>query len=563
MASSRQHVEKHKVLTRRNSAPVDILRGLFGSFRRTRIEPEPQDPRECWIATSEEDVAFDQQGAWDQSDFYEEDLRAPEYYIGDQEVFAAAAIMGNIQGVEGKRVGKADKKGKDKAKGKLVKGKSPSKAKLHASRDTLQEGSIGGQITPSPTRPDRSDLSAHPLPSSRPVPAPPSERPVSIVTESWKEARRPESLTAGHALGGDSTVGFVDSSSSSESVFTEARSGGAPISQHEAVTPMDGAATPMFSEALDLPIDAIMSGQYSSSDTSTVSSRPNTLADSLQSTNSALDILEKTAQISSSTQVDTLKKTEKRVDQKKTLEGSWESGGKVPEAMPPHSSPRQVEARGTRVEEDQTDQYSRTRGPAPAPAPLYQAEEKADEPSSVLTPDSVDLDFGDSSGEREVFEENSDSVQSEHLQRPLRHGSAPHGEESLGSFIRVDLDRPAARTKTHSLGDVLGDHHEEDSDTKPADDKPRSQSADDFELDFEDYDDEDYCVEEGDMPQASAGAGGRGGSSAFRVSRHRKVELQPAKPSSSRNIVSSSNNNNSSAKNRTLSENCIAGKCIT
>ncbi|XP_050687757.1 uncharacterized protein LOC126981101 isoform X3 [Eriocheir sinensis] len=540
-------------LIRRNSAPVDFLRGLFGSFRRSRIEPEPQDPRECWLATSEEDVALDQQGAWDHSDIYGEDLRAPEYYLGDQEVFAAAASMGNIQGAEGKRAGKADKKGKDKAKGKLAKGKSPSKAKLHASRDTLQEGSIAGQITPSPTRPDGNNLSGHPLTASRPVPAPPSERPVSIVTESWKEARRPESFVPGRALGGNSTVGFVDSSSSSESVFTEARSGGGPSSQHEAVTPMDGATTPMFSEALDLPIDAIMSGQYSSSNTSTVSSRPNTLADSLQSTNSALDILEKTMRTSSQTKVDTLKKTDKENEQQKTLEGSWESGGKVPEAMPPTSPPLQVEATNTAVE---AGQYTPTLGSAP-PSP-HRGEGKTDEASIVLTPDGVDLDFSESPGEREVFEEDRDSVEAQHLQRQLRHGSAPHGEDSLGSFICVNLDRPTARSKTYSLGDVLGDQHEVDGEARPAEDKPRSHSADDFELNHEDYDDEEYFYdEEVDMPQASAGTGGRGGSSAFRVSRHRKVELQPAKPSASRSVVSSNNNNNS-AKNRALSENCIA-----
>lgn len=545
-------------LIRRNSTPVDFLRGLFGSFRRIRIDPQPQEPRECWLATSEEEIALAQQGAWDHSDLYVEDLRGPEYYLGDQEVFAAAASMGNIQGAEGKRAGKADKKGKDKAKGKLAKGKSPSKAKLHASRDTLQEGSIGGQITPSPTRQDGNNLSGHPLSASRPVPAQPGERPVAIVTESWKEARRPETLDPARALGGNSTVGFVDSSSSSESVFTEARSGGGPASQHEAVTPMDGAATPMFSEALDLPIDAIMSGQYSSSNTSTISSRPNTLADSLQSTNSALDILEKTIQGSPQTKLDTPKKTDKENEQQKTLGGSWESGGKAPEAMPP-TSPLQVEATNTAAE---AGQYTPTFGSPPPPQ--HPREGETDEAPVVLTPDGVDLDFSESPGEREVFEEDRDSVEAQHLQRPLRHGSAPHGEESLGSFICVDLDRPTARSKTYSLGDVLGDQHEVDGEARPAEDnKPRSHSADDFELNHEDYDDEEYFYdEEGDMPQASAGTGGRGGSSAFRVSRHRKVELQPAKPSASRGVVSN-NNNNSSAKNRALSENCIAGEYLT
>lgn len=540
---------QHEALARRNSAPVDVLRGLFGSFRRGRVEPEPQRPRECWSISTSQEATDGHPSAWVHPDLFGEGARGPEYYLSDEEVFAAAADMGNIQGAEGKKAGKAEKKAKNK--GKIAKGKSPSKAKLHSSRDTLQEGSIGDLPTPSPTRPEGGGLSIHPPSTSRPVPAPPSERPSTIITESWKEARRPDSLTAGRALGGDSAVGFVDSSSSSESVFTEARSGGGgPASQHDAVTPLNGAATPMFSEALDLPIDAIISGHYSSSDTSTVSSRPNTLADSLQSTNSALDILEKTCRTASQTHLDTLKKTGSKHEREKTLEGSWESGRKVPAAMSPPSSPRQVETTtDTRV---QAGQYSPSLGPAP-PSP-HPGEGEVGEVLDVLSPDGVDLEFS----EREVFEGDTECVDGEHFQRPFRHGSAPHGgEESLGSFIRVDLDRPSARSKTYSLGD----QHDPERESRSAEDKPRSFSADDFELDPEDYIDEEYYGED-DMPQASAGGrAGGGGSSAFRVSRHRKVELQPAKPSASRSLVSSSNNNNSnSTKNRTLSENCISGK---
>ncbi|KAK8381898.1 hypothetical protein O3P69_015123 [Scylla paramamosain] len=514
LGGSSHHLGQHEGLTRRNSVPVDILRGLFGPFRRGRVEPEPQQPRESWATTASEETPHSHPGAWAHPDLYEEDGRGPEYYLGDEEVFVAAADMGNIQGAEGKKAGKGEKKAKSQG----------------------PEGT-----------------SLHPSSSSRPVPAHASERPKPIITESWKEARRPETLTAGRALGGDSAVGFVDSSSSSESVFTEARSGGGPASQHDAVTPLDGATTPMFSEALDLPIDAIISGHYSSSDTSTVSSRPTTLADSLQSTtNSTLDILEKTCRAASQTHLDTLKKTSSRGEREKTLEGSWESGGKEPAAMPPHSSPRQVETTtDTRVE---AGQYASILGPAP-PSPRP-GEGEAGEALDVLSPEGVDIELS----EREVFELDRECVESEQSQRPLRLGSAPHsGEESLGSFICVDLDRPAARVKAQSLGD----QHDPESEIRLADDKPRSFSTDDFHLDPDDYIDEEYSGED-DMPQASAGGrASSGGSSAFRVSRHRKVELQPAKPSASRSLVSSSssnssnNNNNNSTKSRALSENCI------
>ena len=552
MGSSSSHVAQHKSLARRNSAPVEVIRGLFGSFKKSRIQPKPQQPRESWTTTTSEEAADGRPSACVHL-FYGEDGRGPKYYLGDEEVFAAAADMGNIQGAEGKKAGKAEKKAK--AKAKLAKGKSPSKAKLHSSRDTLQEDSIGELLTPSPTRQDAKSLSTHPPSTSRPVPTLPSERPPPIITESWKEARRPESLSAGRVLGGESVVGFVDSSSSSESVFTEARSGGGPASQHDAVTPLDGAATPMFSEALDLPIDAIISGYYSSSNTSTVSSRPNTLADSLQSTNSALDMLEKTCRTASQTHLDTLKKTDSRSEREKTLEGSWESGGKVPAAMLPPSSSRQEETiTDTRVEESQ---YSSALGRVQLSHHL--GEEKVGEALDVLSPEGVDLEFS----EREVFELNRECLEGEQPQRPFSHGSAPHGgEESLGSFICVDLDRRAARVKTHSLGD----HHDPERETISTENKLRSFSADDFELDPENYIDEEYYGENG-MPQASAGGRGcSGASNAFRVSRHRKVELQPAKPSASRSLVNSSssssnnNTNNNSTKSRALSENCISGE---
>ncbi|KAG0726302.1 hypothetical protein GWK47_036899 [Chionoecetes opilio] len=517
------HVGHHKVLTRRNSAPVDILRGLFGSFRRGRVEAEWQPPRECWPATAED--------ADDHPDPYGEDTRGPEYYLGDEEVFVAAATMGNIQGSDHKKGGK----GKAKGKGKLAKGKSPSKGKLHGSRDTLLEGELP---TPSPSTPGVRGPSLQPVSTSRPVP---SERATPIITESWKEARRPESLSAGRALGGDAAVGFVDSSSSSESVFTEARSGGGPTSQHDAVTPSNGAATPMFSEALDLPIDAIMSGHYSSSDTSTVSSRPHTLAESLQSTNSALEVMEKTCRNGSQTHLDTAKKTGSSSEREKTCEGLWESGGKAPAAMHPPCSPRQVEA--TTDTRGAAGQYSS--GLASAPLSPHTGD--------VLSPNGVDLEFS----ERDVFEVDSECEESLRL---YRHGSDPHGgEESLGSFICVDLERPGGRVKAQSLGD----HHDPDG---LAEDTPRSFSAEDLELDPEEYLDEEYYGDDDDMPQASAGGrGGGGGSSAFKVSRHRKVELQPAKPSASRSLSTNShnthnNNNINATKNRALSENCITGE---
>lgn len=544
-----------------------------------RVEPL-LGARECWTPSDDEgfdgepfllgqssdgDIRYNSHKLQDWFD----SVIPREFDTDDSDVFEDSYDMGNIQGAEGKKLGKAEKqKVKEKGRGRLARGKSPSKGKLHESRDTLHDGDRGAVCaspisTPSTIAAATVGISTEP--HSIPVPVPTvAERPTSIVTDSWKEARKPKPLGVSETAGG-AAVAFADSSSSSESVFTEARSGAGTNSQHDAFTPAEGATTPLFTEALDLPIDEIMSGQYSSSATSTASSKPPTVAESVRSTSSATDDLSKKTPPRWETEayVEILKKTESGEDTpEKTLVRPGERGGRTPEAAPPHPAPTQVDKTDTRVEASQQI-------PAHVHTPYLSSEQHVREAAvapddgagsvssvDVLGPDSVDLYFSVSASSHSEFDESVEEYSGARLvEQPPRHPAVTNssGEESVGSFICVNLEPVPSRPKTQSLGDVIEDQDDPQDSWSP-EGKPRSYSADDIEL--EDYDD-DYYTEE-DMPQASAAAAGRGGgSSAFRVSRHRKVELQPAKPSATR---PGNNNNNTAARNRALSENCIAGE---
>ncbi|KAK8731548.1 hypothetical protein OTU49_007365 [Cherax quadricarinatus] len=302
-----------------------------------------------------------------------------------------------------------------------------------------------------------------------------------------------------------------------------------------------------------------MSGHYSSSDTSTASSKPPTVAESVDSTSSILDDFSKKTPpvLRAGTSVELLKKTVSGEDKEKTVEESWEHGGRAPKATPPRPSLTQVEiTTHTRVETSQQDLKhvhtpvlsSSQQVQCVREAAVVQNDSVGSVSSDVLSPDGVDIDFSVSESNHSVFEEQTG-------ERSCRFSVATSAsEESGGSFICLNLEPYSSRLKTQSLGDAL-EEQDDPGDTWSPEGKPRSYSADDLELDLEDFDDEydedDYADE--DMPQASAASAGRGGgSSAFRVSRHRKVELQPAKPSGARL-------NNTAAKNRALSENCISG----
>ncbi|KAK7065159.1 hypothetical protein SK128_013231 [Halocaridina rubra] len=570
---------------RRNSAPADNVRELLGSITEGRDTSQRLlGVPEC-LESSEEsieavnvkligkyyvdsDINHNSQPAEDASVF--------EFDTDGSDVFEGSYDMGNIQGAEGKRGGKEGKqKGKEKGKGKLGKGKSPSKGKLHGSKDTLEEAhprlpqdaSLMGSST---------NIAAATVGiGSKKGPAPPV--PSSIVTDSWKQARKLEYGEAPPPVGGEISAAFADSSSSSESIFTEARSGvGGTNSIREMATPVDGETTPVFTEKLDLPIDSIMAGYCSSSDTSRVSALPVRDGERHKSTSSQR---ENASSVKGGTVAYEEEKTGIGVGPKKTVVGSSEEvrGSRMPEgSIPPrHPSPTQVDVTtDARVVEEGSSQVLSEEVRTPSYSSSSKQKEKETNVSAtaesvhltgaseVLSPLSVDLDFSVSTNNSVFPEDNSEvenriptTSQSSQQRHPGLTGVTP--EESVGSFIHVDLSSQSPRPKSQSLGDELEGHHDP-GDEWSTEDKPRSYSAD--ELEQEEYFDDEFDYYSGeDMPQASGAAGaGRGGNgSAFRVSRHRKVELQPAKPSTGRSPASSNNN---AAKNRALSDNCISGE---
>ncbi|XP_069991455.1 uncharacterized protein [Penaeus vannamei] len=604
---------------RRSSAPVGTLSDILGKFHATRKVPgspgsSPSSAAVLGLLSrlssdgdfnhnSEEDI-YSSRGSRTLSG-----LVPFEYDTDDSEAEDSYDIMGNIQGAEGRRAAKGDKQ-KAKGKGKLAKGKSPSKGKLQGSRDALDDVTTPSSVmaatvgmTPSPRRQQGSSpvTPGTPLATTPLAPSPQHPKaPASIVTDSWKQARKIEDEGLGGGTG-QAPVAFADSSSSSESVFTEARSGGPGRngSLHDALTPVGddaggGAATPVFTETLDLPIDAIMGGYYSSSETSSVCSRPPTVAGKGGSSSSLLD--EKKTGLDDVGETILKKEREKtergRVSSpsKKTARREGEEGGEgegvevsVPGARPPHQrgqvdttthsalsqSPQDRQRAGSAshppsrssssLRSDTSPSGSRpsTRTPSrrrekPSVSESVSDSVTAADEDAILSPAGVDLEFSVSS----VYEECDEG--GEHARpHPLRYvpSASANYEESLGSFICLDLESEGGPTRP-SAGDTL-----EDEPGGGDADRQRSFSADDLDdLELEEGECYEYSGEEyeDDMPQASGagrGSGGSGGSSAFRVSRHRKVELQPARTLPARPPANNNNNNNnSSGKSRTNSE---------
>lgn len=299
---------------RRSSAPVETLSDILGKFHASRKVPGSPGSSPSSAAVLSLLSRLSSDGDFNHNS--EEDIYSSrgsktlpalipfEYDTDDSEAESSYDIMGNIQGAEGRRAAKGEKQ-KAKAKGKLAKGKSPSKGKLQGSRDALDDVTTPSSVmaatvgmSPSPRRQQGSSpvTPGTPLATTPLAPSPQHPKaPASIVTDSWKQARKIEDEGLGGGTG-QAPVAFADSSSSSESVFTEARSGGPGRngSLHDALTPVGddaggGAATPVFTETLDLPIDAIMGGYYSSSETSSVCSRPPTVAGQGGSSSSLLD----------------------------------------------------------------------------------------------------------------------------------------------------------------------------------------------------------------------------------------------------------------------------------
>ncbi|XP_068202042.1 uncharacterized protein [Palaemon carinicauda] len=556
---------------RRNSAPAEAINELLGPIQERSDSGERLlKIQECWESSDDklEAVNVIRNYLKDRDinhNSHTGDGSLFEFDTDDSDVVEVSYDMGNIQGADGKKGQKGDKqRGKDKVRGKLAKGKSPSKAKLHGSKDALEEGS---RFTPDASLMGSSTNIATATVSvgAKKSQAPPV--PTSIVTDSWKTARKIEYGKASPSVGSSAPVAFVDSSSSSESIFTEARSGGGGTNSiREVMTPVDGSVTPVFTETLDLPIDSIMAGYGSSSDTSTASAIPPEL---LKSTSSQKR--KKTGELKGSEAVKSL--------EKKTGVGSGEeAGGKrsLPEGIPPHpAAPAQVDiTTDTRVQESpqvlshaHTPSLSSDQHESDDIAAKTSVHTGASENSEVLSPQGVDLDFSVSTNNSSsVFIDDSEGgdfastpADRSGSQRPYRgQASGTTTEDSVGSFICVKLDpvSPSPRPKSQSLGDELEGQDDPGDDWTP-DGKPRSYSAD--ELEYTDDDDFEYFEGDDDMPQASAAAGRGANGSAFRVSRHRKVELQPAKPSAGRGGSATSNNNNNAAKNRALSENCISG----
>ncbi|XP_047493534.1 uncharacterized protein LOC125042112 [Penaeus chinensis] len=607
---------------RRSSAPVGTLTDILGKFHATRKVPGGPGSSPSSAAVLGFLSRLSSDGDFNHNS--EEDIYSSrgsktlpglipfEYDTDDSEAENSYDIMGNIQGAEGRRAAKGEKQ-KAKAKGKLSKGKSPSKGKLQGSRDALDDVTTPSSVmaatvgmSPSPRRQQGSSpvTPGTPLATTPLAPSPQHPKaPASIVTDSWKQARKIEDEGLGGGTG-QAPVAFADSSSSSESVFTEARSGGPGRngSLHDALTPVGddaggGAATPVFTETLDLPIDAIMGGYYSSSETSSVCSRPPTVAGQGGSSSSLLDE-KKTAHDDVG---ETIPKREREKTErgrassptKKTARREGEAGGEgegvevsVPGARPPHqrgqvdtttqptlSQSLQDRQRAGSASHPPSGSSSNLRsdtspsGSRPSTRTPSKRREKASVSDSVsdsvtaadedviLSPAGVDLEFSVSS----VYEECDEG--GEHARpHPLRYvpSASASYEESLGSFICLDLESeggPTQQSAGYTLEDEPGG---EDAD------KTRSFSADDLDdLELEEGECYEYSGEEydDDMPQASGagrGSGGSGGSSAFRVSRHRKVELQPARTLPARPPANNNNNNNnsnsSSGKSRTYSE---------
>ncbi|XP_064108611.1 uncharacterized protein LOC135216988 isoform X4 [Macrobrachium nipponense] len=586
---------------RRNSAPADAINELLGTIEERSDSGERLlKIQECWESSDDKLEAVDvirnylKEGDINHNS-HTGDGSLFEYDTDDSDVAEASYDMGNIQGADGKKGGKGEKqKGKEKGRGKLTKGKSPSKAKLHGSKDTLEEGARfppEASLMGSSTNIAAATVSVGAKKSHAP------SKPTSIVTDSWKTARKIEYGQASPSVGSSAPVAFVDSSSSSESIFTEARSGGGGTNSiREAVTPVDGAVTPVFTETLDLPIDSIMAGYCSSSDTSTASAIPPemlkyTSSQKRKKTGEGLDDDKAVRNLET--------KTAAVVDDNRREKTGAGSGGKSskPRGIPPHPAAPAAAAQvdittDPRVQKSPAQVLSHVHTPPSLSSDQQQRESDdiaaktsvhigASADSDVLSLRGVDLDFSVSTNNSSsVFFEESDGGEFQQSsfsstpadrgaasQRPSYRGQQGSGtttEDSVGSFICVKLEpvSPSPRPKSQSLGDEL-EAQDDPGDDWTSDGKPRSYSADELEYDDDDDVDDEFEYFEGDddMPQASAAAAGRGANgSAFRVSRHRKVELQPAKPSAGRGVTSAaSNNNNSAAKNRALSENCISG----
>ncbi|ROT70499.1 atlastin1 [Penaeus vannamei] len=558
---------------RRSSAPVGTLSDILGKFHATRKVPgspgsSPSSAAVLGLLSrlssdgdfnhnSEEDI-YSSRGSRTLSG-----LVPFEYDTDDSEAEDSYDIMGNIQGAEGRRAAKGDKQ-KAKGKGKLAKGKSPSKGKLQGSRDALDDVTTPSSVmaatvgmTPSPRRQQGSSpvTPGTPLATTPLAPSPQHPKaPASIVTDSWKQARKIEDEGLGGGTG-QAPVAFADSSSSSESVFTEARSGGPGRngSLHDALTPVGddaggGAATPVFTETLDLPIDAIMGGYYSSSETSSVCSRPPTVAGKGGSSSSLLD--EKKTGLDDVGET-TLKKEREKTERgrvsspsKKTARREGEEGGEgegvevsVPGQDPPpartgrHNNTlgAQSESAGPSASRQRlaspvevvlqpsvdTSPGSRpsTRTPSrrrekPSVSESVSDSVTAADEDAILSPAGVDLEFSVSS----VYEECDEG--GEHARpHPLRYvpSASASYEESLGSFICLDLESEGGPTRP-SAGDTL-----EDEPGGGDADRQRSFSADDLDdLELEEGECYEYSGEEyeDDMPQASGAGRGRGGQGA-------------------------------------------------